>query len=180
MLRGFAASANVGDGPFPGSKFTSHTHQGLYVVDMWTTTPSTDWSVGMTTIYRDKVALWAMQYGGRYDYAVIGFLRDCLHSAYIEKAFNGGRGPSFIEAEHLNGSNGFRYYNVWHGDFDDFIGRETILWLTDAPAGYHWYRGGSLTKSDLKPDAFPGFPGDELELGASMRLQQLKAEHGCA
>ena len=140
MLNGYAET-KVKPGKIEqlnGSKITSHTidELGITLTDCWQTTPLTRKSFGTTTLSCPEGIVWMMQYWGEYPDEVIPFLRQALHSAYVARKFNGGRGP------HQYCGDKYTYLNIPDlNDFDNFSGTEYILNKQEEIIGWHKYHG---------------------------------------
>lgn len=123
--------------PVPCLEVIPYEHGPFRVLDCYMT--NLCYSTGITTIlYRGK-PVWVMHYGGCYEKEAIPFLKFCLHRAYTERRFYGGRGPVFVRDYQLT------YVNqIERNKFSDFTGEERIFGLNEVCLGYHWYRGMSL------------------------------------
>ena len=149
MENGYAQSVPKQTVPgMPGSKCITFVWGDYTVVDLWFTTPHSDFSHGTTIIYFKSDAVWMMCYEGQYPKEIIHFLKHALHIAYVkEKRFYGGRGPSVVP----HPDNELTYINdVAPGSsFKQFQGSEHIrdggTWT-----GYHAYHGRLLIEL---PDA---------------------------
>lgn len=127
-------------------------NDGTYkLIDMWTRTPSSDYSAGLTTLYQrtgfDWIPIWAMHYGGWYTQMGSDVVKAALRNAYSDPSdagFRGCRGPQQQEFPEL----GALYFNdLEHGgSFQKFRGTERVITARDSNrlAGEHEYFGMSL------------------------------------
>jgi hypothetical protein len=124
----------------PGSKVITSNDNDWKLIDCYYTRPDSEKSGGQTMIWYKGVPVWMMAYGGRYPKVVIPFLKQCLHRAYMENRFYGGRGPEFVQGEQ------YTYVNRVHGTFSNFKGEERIYDRSETRFGHHWYHGMSLLR----------------------------------
>lgn len=140
MAHGWACNADakkIEVPQFPGSKGILYEHGQFRVLDFYMT--HFNFSTGTTIIWFRGKPLWVMHYGGRYEKEAIPFLKSCLHRAYSERRFYGGRGPYFMKNDR------FTYVNrIEHNNFREFAGEERVFNSDEQCLGYHWYRGMSL------------------------------------
>lgn len=110
------------------------------VIDNWITTPLSEFSAGITTIYYDQIPIWRMDYSGYYKKDAIKFLKEALAKNYNEGVFLGGRGPRIFKNQNLIYRNNPRI-----PDFENFEGIERIVnEETGEEMGCHKYFGVSL------------------------------------
>jgi len=145
MMHGYATEVepflNI---PLPGWKTISYENESLQLVDMWHTTPNSDYSSGVITIFRKDMPIWVMHFGGWYKKSAIQFLKNALMHSFENRKFTGGRGPFSLESE------GLTYKNiVILNSFVEFYGHEKITSETDGFLGTHWYRGMWLADPTL-------------------------------
>ena len=105
---------------------------------------------GTEDIYYDMVLIWSMQYRGgilrefwSIAEAISRFLKHALLALPLEFPI---RGPKCFNMEEFEFEDtiyegSFQYRNNWEGDFEKFIGKETIVWDGQL-AFYHDYIGG--------------------------------------
>ncbi len=127
--------------PLSGCKLITWKRGSWKVTDVYSTTPISTKSGGMTTISYADTPVWLMQYLGEYEEAALRTLKRALNTAYAGRHnFNGGRGdPKFIDGS-------FTYYNIVAPDsnFSSFSGREYIIDIDGEKYGYHKYQGCTL------------------------------------
>lgn len=100
-------------------------------------------SAGTTTIWWDDRPVWWMSYGGYYEKEAIPFLKQALVTAYMNKAFVGGRGRLSFRDPHMIYIN-----SPEKNDFSSFKGSEKIIEIASASTlGEHEYWGMSLINS---------------------------------
>jgi hypothetical protein len=130
-------SKTLNNFPFPGWKTVRHKDGSFSLTDTWISTPYSNRSSGVTTIYYKDVPIWVMHYGGWYEKEADYVLRAALKWSYEQGEFTGGRGPEEFETSYM------RYTNVLaRNRFVNFEGIEKIVGKgTGTLYGTHWYRG---------------------------------------
>jgi hypothetical protein len=150
-MNGYAAGASKSPiQGIPGGKMIVFEENDFRVVDVYFTTPGSDWSWGSKQIAFQGEVVWFMQYHGFYPARVIAFLKKALVASYQDGVFNGGRGPAkFVGGDGLvYGNNCYsgEATNAQLNQFLDFQGREEIRRLSDQRAlGFHEFRGGMVS-----------------------------------
>lgn len=147
MRKGYAADEPkqpvVG---LPRSKLFSFEDGAYALTDCYWTTAISGYSGGTTLIYHDGSPIWSMRYYGRYDKAVIPFLKKVLMTAYALDVFVAGRGDLWQKG-HADGYDVTYRNECKYQSFDDFKGRESITEPRFGRVfGWHEFEGGWLTE----------------------------------
>ncbi len=166
MYSGWPSGMKPSPSVIDGYKSFAFSDGTLRLVDLWSTTPGSTASCGMTTIYLDTstpvrsvatkmIPIWSMHYGGYYEKSALPFLQQVLRVAYkhpSDGTFYGCRGWN------VYATGEFMYRNTlvapWHhrapeideitASFRAFSGYEEIFGKDDVQLGFHQYFGGSL------------------------------------
>jgi hypothetical protein len=142
MLHGWASGGSKFQIPsLPGFKAIEYTNGTLRLLDVWSKTPESNKSSGMTTIFFENNPVWIMHYGGLYEKKASRLVKVALAEAYQKSEFFGGRGPMCVFSD----VHKFFYFNaVAINDFERFKGREEVIDYDRQVLGWHDYWGMSL------------------------------------
>lgn len=138
--------------------FAPPPNERYKLIDMWTRTPLSDYSTGVTTLYQRFdivwIPIWTMHYGGMYRRDASDVVQSVLRNAYHnpeQHGFCGCRGPrqySFAESYVYN--NDFTFPETLENPFKLFNGREKVVNFRQTgirggvEVGYHEYFGKAL------------------------------------
>ncbi len=135
MAKGWVNGAKeIADDHWPGFRIIEQIDGQWKLTDAYCVVPGSPKSWGFTTIWRDNLPVWVMNYGGWYEKRALKFLKGVLRNAYGNNEFHGGRGESGLTLE--RDGKRLEYVNVVNeSSFEHFSGCERILEHDVKPGG---------------------------------------------
>lgn len=125
----------------PGYQYFVFQDDRLMLTDIYSVTPNSSKSSGLTTIFHNNNPVWVMHYWGWYHKMAIVLVKEALSDAYSKEIFWGGRGVEVLSDDQMD-------YRNWpdKNSFDCFSGREFVRPKDNDHEilGYHEYKGGIL------------------------------------